>query len=112
MEQWFQLAAAVLAHSVSNFAVVTSPRSKETRLRHVQLVPLQELSALCVVVLNEARIRQQVIAFREPVDAEGADRRRRPGQRALRRPGTGRDAAPPEPASRARGAGHAAPSSS
>ncbi len=68
MEQWFQLAAAVLAHSVSNFAVVTSPRSKETRLRHVQLVPLQEMSALCVVVLNEARIRQQVIGFRRPVD--------------------------------------------
>ena len=71
MEQWFQLAAAVLAHSVSNFAVVTSPRSKETRLRHVQLVPLQETSALCVVVLNEARIRQQVISFREPVDRSG-----------------------------------------
>jgi heat-inducible transcriptional repressor len=70
MEQWFQLAAAVLAHSVSNFAVVTSPRSKETRLRHLQLVPLQEMSALCVVVLNEARIRQQVIAFREPIDQQ------------------------------------------
>jgi heat-inducible transcriptional repressor len=68
MEQWFQLAAAVLAHSVSNFAVVTSPHSNQTRLRHVQLVPLHELSALCVVVLNEARIRQQVLAFREPVD--------------------------------------------
>jgi heat-inducible transcriptional repressor len=67
MEQWFQLAAAVLAHSVSNFAVVTSPRSKETRFRHVQMVPLQEMSALCVVVLNEARIRQQVMGFREPV---------------------------------------------
>jgi heat-inducible transcriptional repressor len=70
MEQWFQLAAAVLAHQVSNFAVVTSPRSDETRLRHVQLVPLQELSALCVVVLNEARIRQQVLALREPVQEE------------------------------------------
>lgn len=70
MEQWFQLAAAVLAHSVSNFAVVTSPHSRETRLRHVQLVPLHELSALCVVVLNEARIRQQVLAFRAPVDEE------------------------------------------
>jgi heat-inducible transcriptional repressor len=70
MEQWFQLAAAVLAHSVSNFAVVTSPHSNETRLRHVQLVPLHELSALCVVVLNEARIRQQVLVFREPVDEE------------------------------------------
>jgi len=68
MEQWFQLAAAVLAHSVSNFAVVTSPRSNETRLRHVQLVPLQEMTALLVVVLNEARIRQQVIALREPHD--------------------------------------------
>ena len=67
MEQWFQLAAAVLAHQVSNFAVVTSPRSNETRLRHVQLVPLHELSALCVVVLNEARIRQQVLALREPM---------------------------------------------
>jgi len=70
MEQWFQLAAAVLAHSVSNFAVVTSPHSTETRLRHVQLVPLHELSALCVVVLNEARIRQQVLVFREPVDEQ------------------------------------------
>jgi heat-inducible transcriptional repressor len=59
----------VLAHSVSNFAVVTSPRGKETRLRHVQLVPLQETSALCVVVLSEARIRQQVVNFHEPVDA-------------------------------------------
>jgi heat-inducible transcriptional repressor len=70
MEQWFQLAAAVLAHSVSNFAVVTSPHTTETRLRHVQLVPLHELSALCVVVLNEARIRQQVLAFRDPVNEE------------------------------------------
>jgi heat-inducible transcriptional repressor len=69
MEQWFQLAAAVLAHSVSNFAVVTSPRSKETRLRHVQMVPMQETTALCVVVLNEARIRQQVMSFRQPVEA-------------------------------------------
>jgi heat-inducible transcriptional repressor len=69
LEQWFQLAAAVLAHSVSNFAVVTSPMSKATRLRHVQLVPLQEASALCVVVLNEARVRQQVVTFREPLDA-------------------------------------------
>jgi heat-inducible transcriptional repressor len=70
MAQWFQLAAAVLAHSVSNFAVVTSPHSTETRLRHVQLVPLHELSALCVVVLNEARIRQQVLAFRDPVNED------------------------------------------
>lgn len=70
MEQWFQLAAAILAHSVRNFAVVTSPRSPETRLRYLQLLPLQETSILCVVVLNEARVRQQVLTLRERVDAE------------------------------------------
>jgi heat-inducible transcriptional repressor len=68
LEQWFQLAAAVLANQLRNFAVVTAPRSRETRLKHVQLVSLQELSALLVVVLQEARIRQQVIGLREPMD--------------------------------------------
>jgi heat-inducible transcriptional repressor len=70
LEEWFQLAAAVLAHSVRNFAVVTSPRSKEARLRHIQLVSLHELSALLVVVLQEARIRQQVLNFTDPVDQD------------------------------------------
>ena len=68
-EQWFQLAAAVLAHAVSNFAVVTSPLSKDTRFRYVQIVPLHDTSALCVVILNEARIRQQVMSFDEPVES-------------------------------------------
>lgn len=68
LEQWFQLAAAVLAHSVGNFAVVTSPTTKQARLRHVQLVGLQEFSALCVVVLQEARLRQQVIGFRQAME--------------------------------------------
>lgn len=68
LEQWFQLAAAVLAQQLRNFAVVTAPRSRETRLKHVQLVSLQELSALLVVVLQEARLRQQVISLRQPMD--------------------------------------------
>jgi heat-inducible transcriptional repressor len=68
LDQWFQLAAAVLAHQLGNFAVVTAPRSRETRLKHVQLVSLQEWSALLVVVLQEARLRQQVIGLRQPMD--------------------------------------------
>ncbi len=70
LEDWFQLAAAVLARSVSNFAVVTAPRSKETRLRHLQLVALQDFTALCIVVLQEARLRQQVIALKEAMDQD------------------------------------------
>jgi heat-inducible transcriptional repressor len=68
LEQWFQLAAAVLAQQLHNFAVVTAPRSRETRLKHVQLVSRQDLSALLVVVLQEARLRQQVIGLRRPMD--------------------------------------------
>lgn len=68
LEQWFQLAAAVLAQQLRTFAVVTAPRSRETRLKHVQLVSLQEWSALLVVVLQEARLRQQVIGLRSPMD--------------------------------------------
>lgn len=68
LDQWFQLAAAVLAQQLRNFAVVTAPRSRETRLKHVQLVSLQEWSALLVVVLQEARLRQQVIGLRQPMD--------------------------------------------
>jgi len=55
-----------LAHNL----VVTSPRSKGTRLRHIQLVALHEFSALLVVVLQEARVRQQVLNFTEPVDQD------------------------------------------
>jgi heat-inducible transcriptional repressor len=68
LEQWFQLAAAVLAQQLHNFAVVTSPRSRQTRLKHVQLVSLQEWTALLVVVLQEARLRQQVIGLKQPMD--------------------------------------------
>jgi len=68
LEQWFQLAAAVLAQQLRNFAVVTAPRSRETRLKHVQLVSLHEWSALLVVVLQEARLRQHVISLHQSMD--------------------------------------------
>jgi heat-inducible transcriptional repressor len=68
LEEWFQLTAAVLSRMVSNFAVVTAPRSKQARLRHVQLVSLHELSILCVAVLQEARVRQQVLSLRQAAD--------------------------------------------
>jgi heat-inducible transcriptional repressor len=86
LEEWFQLAAAVLSHSVGNFAIVTSPRNQETRLRSLQLVALQELSALLILVLQEARIRQQVVSFRSP-DSEAAVAGGRPAPRRNRKGG-------------------------
>ena len=66
-EEWLHLAVAVLARSARNMAVVTVPRSAQCRLRHIELVSLQEVVALLVVVLEETRVRQHVLSLPEPL---------------------------------------------
>ncbi len=73
LEEWFRLAATVLSRLVSNFAVVTAPRTTQTRLRHLQIVALQEFTALCIVVLHEARLRQQVLTLRHAMTQADLD---------------------------------------
>src|SRR3990172_6645386 len=53
LEQWVRLSAAVLAQAARNMAVVTSPRSPECRLKHLELVPLHDVVVLLVVVLQD-----------------------------------------------------------
>src|SRR3990170_5601380 len=65
VEEWLRLAAAVLAQAVHNIAVVTTPRAPASRLRHIELVSLQEFVALLVLVLQEARVLQRVLAAGE-----------------------------------------------
>jgi heat-inducible transcriptional repressor len=72
--EWLQLAAAVLAQSVHNAAVVTAPRVSQVRLKHLELVALQEFTALLVLVTQDVKVRQQVITFAEPVTQEELSR--------------------------------------
>lgn len=69
-EEWIQLAAAVLARAVENAAVVTMPRSAESRLKRVELVGIQDTSALLVIVLHHARVKQQVLLFPQPAEQD------------------------------------------
>jgi len=69
-DEWIQLAASVLAHAVENAAVVTLPRTVESRLKRLELVGVQETSALLVLVLQQARVKQQVLIFPEPIDQD------------------------------------------
>jgi heat-inducible transcriptional repressor len=69
-DEWIHLAAAVLARSVENAAVVTLPRSAEAHLRRLELISVQDTSVLLVVVLQQARVKQQVLLFPEPVDQD------------------------------------------
>ena len=65
-EAWIQLAAAVLSRMVDNVAIVTIPREAASRVKHLQLVYVQEFLALLIVVLQEARLRQHLLPLEEP----------------------------------------------
>lgn len=65
LSEWLQLAASVLARELRNVAVVSAPRSTQSRLKHLELVSLHDHSALLVAVLYEVKVRQQVVALRE-----------------------------------------------
>ena len=60
MSQWLRLAAAVLSQSVHNAAVVTAPRARRTRFKHLELIAIQESLALLVAVFDGGTVRQQM----------------------------------------------------
>ena len=69
-DEWIQLSAAVLARAVENAAVVTVPRTAESRLKRLELVGIQDTAALLVLVLQQARVKQQVLIFPDPIEHE------------------------------------------
>lgn len=73
LEEWAHLAAVFLSRFTGNMAVVTQPRAPEGRLKRVHLVALQEFLALMLLVLWEARVKQQLLAFDRPVSQEELD---------------------------------------
>ena len=70
IEGWTSVAAAVLARLVGNMAIATFPKAPESRVRHIELVGLQEFLSLLIVVFQQARLRRQLIRLQEPVDSE------------------------------------------
>ena len=68
MDEWATAAATVLAQLVGNLAIATFPRAKESRVRHLELVPLQDFLALLIVVLEQARLRRQIIRLKKTME--------------------------------------------
>jgi len=67
LAEWNRLAAALLARMVHNVAIVTSPKAAASRIKHLELVALQESLALLILLLQQAKLRQQLIAFDEVI---------------------------------------------
>lgn len=67
LEIWARLAAESLAELLHNMAISILPRVKPVRLRHLELVPLEELLALLVVVLEDAQVRKGLFPLEHPL---------------------------------------------
>lgn len=74
-EQWSRLAASVLARLSTSASLVTMPQTERSRMKHLELVPVQDRLALLVVVLEGGVVRQQLLQL--PLDAVEADLRGR-----------------------------------
>jgi heat-inducible transcriptional repressor len=70
VELWSQQCAAILSHLTANLAIVTMPRANSPRLRHIQLVHLQEYLVLLIIVLQEARLLRRLLPMEEGVGQE------------------------------------------
>jgi len=63
IEEWLSLAATLIAQLAQNVAIVTIPKPADCRLKHLELVTLQDSLALLALILHGARIKQQLIIF-------------------------------------------------
>ena len=70
VDEWTSVAAAMLASLVGNMGIATFPKARESRVRHLEMVRLQDFLAMLIVVLGQARLRRHVIRLKEPVASE------------------------------------------
>ena len=69
LDEWANVSAAVLSGLVGNMAIATFPKAQETRVRHLDLVHIQDLLVMLIVVLEQARLHRQLIRLPHPMEA-------------------------------------------
>ncbi len=65
IEAWVSLTATLLARMVRNVAVVSLPKSADCRLKHMELIAVQDTKVLMVVVLDGAKVKEKLVTFDE-----------------------------------------------
>lgn len=67
MNQWMQLAAAILAHTSRGASFVTAPQRRINRFKHLQLIVTQGRLVLMVLVMGGGEVNQQMLTLAEPL---------------------------------------------
>ncbi len=68
VDQWGDVAAALLAQLMDNLGIATFPKTTVSRVKHLDLVPVRDVLALLVVVMEQAKLRKQLLRFDKPVE--------------------------------------------
>ena len=68
VDRWSDVAATLIAQLLGNLGVATFPKTTVSRVRHLELVPLQDVLAMLIVVLEQAKLRKLLLRFDAPVD--------------------------------------------
>ncbi|MCA9969359.1 MAG: heat-inducible transcription repressor HrcA [Anaerolineales bacterium] len=65
LNQWMQLAAAILARTSHGASLVTAPELRPNRFKHIQLISTQDRLVLMVLVLFGGTVKQQMLTLAE-----------------------------------------------
>jgi heat-inducible transcriptional repressor len=68
VDGWTSVAAAILSSLVGNMAIATFPKARESRVRHLELVRLQDLLAMLIIVMEQTTLRRQLIRVTVPFE--------------------------------------------
>lgn len=67
VETWIHLTATLLARLVQNVAVVSLPKLTDCKLKHMEIIALQDARALAVIVLHGTKVKQKIVTFDQDV---------------------------------------------
>jgi heat-inducible transcriptional repressor len=73
VEQWMRLAAAVLARTARNAALITAPQASRARFKHVQLISTHGQMVLLILVLQDGSVKQEMLTLAQTLSQESLD---------------------------------------
>jgi heat-inducible transcriptional repressor len=70
LDEWVRLTASILSRALQSAAVVMPPRATQARLKHFELLSLQEAVALLVLVVQDGTVKQERLLLETPATQE------------------------------------------
>jgi heat-inducible transcriptional repressor len=70
LDEWVRLTASILSRALQSAAVVMPPRALQARLKHFELLSLQDVVALLVLVVQDGTVKQERLLLETPATQE------------------------------------------